>query len=170
MQTMFFRPIDLLKIRNLKVNHAKQHLFGLIAQAGAVEDVQIVQPQLNRQGLHLQSALPNMQRLLVNLQAVGQPFGNSILGRPKGQRAADDHNVLHETGEFHLVERIRQFRHRISLFFSCPHNNTKDYYAQLIMTLSITERHKLIKGEKNEKMVISYGYRCYDDGRNGSGG
>ncbi len=137
MQTTFFRPINLLKIRNLKVNHAKQHLFGLIGQAGAVEDAQVVQPQLNRPGLHLQSALPNMQRLLVNLQAVGRPFGNSILGRPEGQRATDDHNVLHEISEFHLVERIRQFQHRISLFFSCSHNNIKDYYAQLFMTLSI---------------------------------
>jgi len=51
--------------------------------------------------------------------------------------AADDHNVLHETSEFHLVERIRQFQHRISLFFSCSHNNIKDYYVQLFMSLGI---------------------------------
>lgn len=92
MQTTFFRPIDLLKVRNLKVSYAELHLFGLIGQVGAVEDAQDVQPQLNRQVLHLQSASPNMQQLLVSLQAIGRLFGNSNLGQPKGQRAADDHN------------------------------------------------------------------------------
>jgi len=95
MQTTFFRPIDLLKVRNLKVNCVELHLFGLFGRVGAVEDVQDVQPQLNRQVIHPQSASPNMPRLWVSLQAIGRLFGNSTLGQPKGQRAADDHNALH---------------------------------------------------------------------------
>jgi len=63
MQTTFFRPIDLLKVRNLKVSYAEPHLFGLTGQAGAVEDAQDVQ---------LKSASPNMQQLLVSIQAIGQ--------------------------------------------------------------------------------------------------
>ena len=107
MQTMFFRPIDLLKVRNLKVSCAGLHLFVLIGQVGAVEDVQDVQPQLNRQVLHPQSVSPNMQRPWVSLQTIGRLFGNSTLGQPKGQRAVDDHNAPHETGEFHPAERIQ---------------------------------------------------------------
>ena len=41
MQTTFFRPINLLKVRNLKVSCAELHLFGLIGQVEAVEDADV---------------------------------------------------------------------------------------------------------------------------------
>ena len=89
------------------MTYAELHLFGVIGQVVAVEDVQDIQPQLNRQVLRLQSASLNMQQLLVSPQAIGRLFGNLTLGQPKGQRATDDHNAPHETGEFHLAGRIR---------------------------------------------------------------